>query len=250
MSVLLAPPTATSPGQGALSTAAYLRIASLSIAAYDFILTLPAEYRLYKSSDRKSLGLVLFIIIRYLSIVAIVVSNVGFFYHGFTPKSCDNFFYVLPVLKVLQMMVSHTILGIRTYNIAQRSVWIGRTIASAAFVFIAIEWAAALANRIPQMTNGNCMIASSHPLWPLSTWSFALAAMLYDCLTLSISTYYLLKLRSAEASAASGLVKIRERHEHLLLSKHRSFDSIIWCIARICHHMDHESTHSHSRTGG
>jgi len=208
MSILLAPPATLNPSLGALSTAAYMRIASLTIAAYDYLITLPAESRLYKSSDRKSLGLVLFILIRYLSPVALVVSNVGFFYHGFTPKSCDNFFYVLPVLKVLQMMVSHAILGIRTYNIAQRNVWIGRTVALSAFVAIVIEWAAAMSNRIPQTTNGNCMIASSHPSWPLSTWTFALAAMLYDCLTLSISTFYLLKLRSGEASAASGLVKI------------------------------------------
>jgi hypothetical protein len=70
MSVLAASPI-ISPSQGALSAAAYMRIASISIAAYEYVasgclatfhrdsfaasylLTLPSEYRLYKSSDRR-----------------------------------------------------------------------------------------------------------------------------------------------------------------------------------------------------
>ncbi|KAI0255504.1 hypothetical protein BJV78DRAFT_679309 [Lactifluus subvellereus] len=149
---ILTPGTTISPSQGALSVDAYLRIASLSIAAYDYIITLAAEH----------------------SMVVMVVTNVGFFYHGFTPKSCGHFYYAAPVLKVLQVMVSHAILGIRTYNIAQRNV---------------------------SMADGNCMPASSHPLWPISTWSFYLAGMLYDGLTLSIATFYLLKVRTVEVSA-------------------------------------------------
>jgi hypothetical protein len=40
-----------------------------------------------------------YIFCRYISIVALVASNVGFFYHGFTPKSCRHFYYTLPALK-------------------------------------------------------------------------------------------------------------------------------------------------------
>jgi len=185
-----------------------LRIASLSIAAYDYIITLAMEYRMYTSPDPKSLGLVLFVLIRYISMVAMIITNVAFFYHGFTPKSCGRFFHAAPVFKALQVMVSHAILGVRTYNIAHRNVLVGRTLISAYLIAVAFEWFSAVANRIPQMVNGNCMPASSHPLWPISTWSFALAGMLYDCLTLSISTFYLLKVRCIKVSAASGLVKI------------------------------------------
>ncbi|KAI0251695.1 hypothetical protein BJV78DRAFT_418407 [Lactifluus subvellereus] len=225
---VLATGTTISPSQVALSTAAYLRVASLSIAAYEcvsscvslpfivtqfvasYILTLAAEYRMYTPFDRKSLGrrVVLFVLIRYTSMVIMIVTNVGFFYHGFTPKSCGRYFYAAPVCKVLQVMVSHAILGIRTYNIARRNGSVGRTVLSAYFIAVAFEWFSAVANRIPQMADGNCMPASSHPSWPISTWSFFFAGMLYDCLTLSISTFYLLKARSAEVSAASGLVKI------------------------------------------
>ena len=36
---------------------------------------------------------------RYLSIILIVVSNTGFFYHHFTPKTCSHYFYLAPVFK-------------------------------------------------------------------------------------------------------------------------------------------------------
>jgi hypothetical protein len=67
----LATSTILAAQSSGLTTAAYLRIASISIAAYEyvascvtlpfrrisfafsFLLTLPAEYRLYKSSDRR-----------------------------------------------------------------------------------------------------------------------------------------------------------------------------------------------------
>jgi purine nucleoside permease len=39
MSVLVAAPAAIDPSQGAFSTAAYLRIASLSIAAYEYVVS-------------------------------------------------------------------------------------------------------------------------------------------------------------------------------------------------------------------
>ncbi|KAI0246454.1 hypothetical protein BJV78DRAFT_151576 [Lactifluus subvellereus] len=208
MSVLAAGAT-PSPSQDALSLAAYLHVVSISIAAYDYLLTLPAEYRLYKSSDRRSLSLVLFVLIRYISMTAIIATNVGFFYHGFTPKSCSHFYRVAPAFKALQMMVSQAILGVRTYSIAQRNVWVVRTVVSVYFTAVAFEWFAALGYQMPGMMDGkSCMAASTHPLWPISTWSFYLVAMLYDCLMLSISTYYLLKLRLAQVSAASRLVTI------------------------------------------
>ncbi|KAH9976763.1 hypothetical protein BGW80DRAFT_879721 [Lactifluus volemus] len=207
MSALASNPT-ISPTASALSAAAYLRIASLSIAAYDYIITLHAEYRMYKASDRRKLGLVLFILIRYLSLVTMVVSNVGFFSHSFTARICERYIRVYPVFKATQFFVSHIIMGVRTWNIAHRSTWVGRTISLAFFTAVAFESVAALAHRNSQMTNGNCMSGSTHPTAFFSVWLFYFAATLYDCLTISISTYYLLKLRRAEASAASGLVKI------------------------------------------
>lgn len=47
----------------------------------------------------------------------------------------------------------------------------------------------------------SCVIATPHPDNAVSAWSFYLAAMLFDFLTLSISTYYLLKVKVKVASA-------------------------------------------------
>lgn len=55
-----------------------------------------------------------------------------------------------------------------------------------------------LFNRIPVMTNGNCMIENAHPDQPISAWTFYLTAMLYDFVALLISTVYLLKPNAAE----------------------------------------------------
>ncbi|KIM85706.1 hypothetical protein PILCRDRAFT_341932 [Piloderma croceum F 1598] len=97
-------------------TETYLRVASLSIALYDYILTLPAEWRFYRTQNSimgMSVACILFILIRYTSILVLTIGNYGFFATNFTPKSCQHFFWAVPILKVIQTMVSQTILGIR-----------------------------------------------------------------------------------------------------------------------------------------
>jgi len=183
----------------AFTIASDLRVASLSIAAYDYLLTLPMEYRLYtaRPSDRRIRLLVLFILIRYSSIMVMVGSNVGFFYHHFSPKFCKHYFRVTPIFKLIQLMVSQAILGIRTHSISQQNDRVRWTIIPAYVITVGYQSFSALVNRIPVVVNGNCMIGNSHPTWPLSNWSIYLAAMLYDCLVLSISTVFLLKIASA-----------------------------------------------------
>jgi hypothetical protein len=128
------------PSAAALAADNDLRIASLAMAAYDYLITLPAEYRLYKSANRRSLGFILFVLIRYTSIIVLVVSNVGFFYHGFTPKSCEHYHLAAPALKVVQMMVSQAILGVRTYGIAQSNPWVKRTLLSTYILGAAVRF--------------------------------------------------------------------------------------------------------------
>ena len=38
--------------------------------------------------------------------VLMAVTSVGFFYHGFTPKSCGHFYYAAPVLKGMVSLLS------------------------------------------------------------------------------------------------------------------------------------------------
>jgi len=137
-----------------------------------------------------------------------VFSGVGFFYHHFPPEVCTHYGYLGPVFKVLQVMTSHAILGVRTYNIAQRKVWVGRTLIVAYLVALGFEWFTEFNQRYPMQVNGNCVIGTPHPDRFLSAWTFYFVAMIFDTLTLSIATYYLLKAQKAAVSAASKLLKM------------------------------------------
>ncbi|KAH9964945.1 hypothetical protein BC827DRAFT_1186470 [Russula dissimulans] len=174
----------------ALAWANNLRIASVTMAAYDYFITLPVEIRLYKTSSWRSSVLILFVLIRYSSMIEIVVSNIGFFYHDFSPSVCAHYCYVSASFKVIQVMVSQAILGFRTYNIAMRKVWIRYILLSMYIIVVLV--------RFPGYTNlfnriRNCMIENAHPDQPISAWTFYLTAMLYDFVALLISTVYLLK---------------------------------------------------------
>ncbi|KAH9177309.1 hypothetical protein EDB89DRAFT_1534968 [Lactarius sanguifluus] len=205
--IVQAAATTVSHSAGALAADNNLRVASLTMAAYDYLLTLPAEYRLYKSSNRRSTGLILFVLLRYSSIVILVLSNVGFFHRTFTPKTCGQYYLVPPAFKAIQIMVSQAILAIRTYGISQRTPWVGWTLILSYIVVVVFQWFSCLYARIPLMIDGNCSAGTTRPQSAISTWSFYLAAMLFDCLTLSISTFYLIRVKIA-TSSTSQLCKI------------------------------------------
>ncbi|KAI0252205.1 hypothetical protein BJV78DRAFT_380092 [Lactifluus subvellereus] len=206
--VMLATDTTIPPSPDKLAVDTNLRVVSIAVAISEYFYTLPSEYRLYISADRRKLGLTLFILIRYSSVILMVISNMGYFYDHFSPKSCGHYYYVAPVFKVIQLMVSQAILGLRTYCISIRNIWVGRIILSTYVIVVGFQWFSNLLYLIPIMTNGNCVAASSHPQLPVSAWSFYLAAMLFDCIALSISTVYLLRMRVAGASSVSRLVNI------------------------------------------
>ncbi|KAA1473047.1 hypothetical protein DENSPDRAFT_881736 [Dentipellis sp. KUC8613] len=195
------------------TTANNLRIASLSIALYDYVHTLPAEWRYYRNQPkpfRLSTGLVLFVLIRYVSIVVLVVSNVGFFSHSFTQASCHRFYMAAPVLKVIQTMVSQAILGFRAWNISRRSRLVGLGILGGGLVITGLEWFTNLYHRIPVSTNASSLHAretNSDPDNELAVWLFYLLSMVYDLVTLSVSTLYLIKYRP-HSSAMSHLIRV------------------------------------------
>lgn len=176
------------------ATEKYLRIASISIALYDYIITLPAEWRFYRSQSslfRLRLACILFILIRYGSIMVMVLSNYGVFSTGFTQETCKHYYMVAPIFKVMQTMISQVILGVRTFNIARRDRRIGITLVVLYFVSISLEWFTNMFNRIPVVVSGNCTPGNSGKI--LSAWFYYTVSMLYDLAVLTISTVYLLR---------------------------------------------------------
>ncbi|EMD34791.1 hypothetical protein CERSUDRAFT_86212 [Gelatoporia subvermispora B] len=175
----------------------YLRIIALSIAAYDYIITIPAERRFYRNQrwSAPSPGCVLFICIRYLSIATLVVSNVGYF-GSFSLSVCSRYYIAAPIFKVLQIMVSQIILGIRTLNIARRSSWAKWVLLALFIIATTLEWFTNLFQRnFEQNSHHNCTAGNN--VAHLSTWLFYVVAMGYDVITLCISTWFLLGFRTS-----------------------------------------------------
>lgn len=172
----------------------YLRIASISIAFYDYIITLPAEWRFYRSQSsifNISLACALFILIRYVSIIAIVVSNYGYFSTTYTLQMCQNYYLVAPAFKAIQTMISQAILGVRTFNIARRNMRIGIALLLLYLFSISAEWFSDLYHRTPVVVDGNCTSGNAGKI--LSTWFYYLAAIVYDIVMVTISTTHLLR---------------------------------------------------------
>lgn len=177
--------------------ASYLRIASIAVAAYDYFLTLPSEYRFYKGqrSWRLSPGCILFILIRYLSVLTIVISNVGYF-GTFSSGECQRYYIAAPVFKVLQTMVSQIILGVRAYNISRRTRWVMWLLLILYFLVSPMEFFTNLWERVPvQNDEKNCTPGNSSA--HLSVWLYYVLAMFYDVTTLAISSYFLIGLSNA-----------------------------------------------------
>ncbi|KAI0360482.1 hypothetical protein OH77DRAFT_1516966 [Trametes cingulata] len=181
------------------TSTSFLRVISLSIAFYDYILTLPAEWRFYRSqrSWRLSLGCILFIAIRYASIAVLILSNVGYFGNFFTAETCARYFMAPPIFKVVQTMVSQMILGIRTINISRRSTWVTWTVIAVFFLCTAAQWILNLWNRVPlfnseavQGRHNNCTAGNKPPV--LTVWLYYLLSIVFDIFTLGISSMYLI----------------------------------------------------------
>ncbi|KAG1737427.1 hypothetical protein EDB19DRAFT_1829531 [Suillus lakei] len=175
----------------------YFRIASISVAFYDYAITIPAEWRFYRSQPsifRISLACVLFILIRYVSALVMILSNYGYFSTGFTQQTCQHYYLATSAFKVVQTMISQVILGVRTFNIARRDRRIGIALLLLYLLSILVEWFTDLYHRIQPtavVVDGNCTPINSGKT--LSAWFYYLVVMLYDLVMLTVSTAHLLR---------------------------------------------------------
>lgn len=195
-----------------LTWSSFLRITSISVAAYDYLITIPAELRMYRSQGSLrfgwSLSKILFIMIRYVSIILLIVSDFGYFYHGFSAAACSTYFMAAPVLKVIQIMISQVIIGYRTWAITRRSKPLGIFLLTLGLIVTALEWYANVDGRIPVQEQGNCSPGNSKTGVP--QWVFYLMAMLFDSVTCILSTFFLVRSANGFGSvfSTSLLVKV------------------------------------------
>lgn len=199
--VFLVAATTASPTS---QTAAYMRVAAMSLAAYDWLITLRPEIRLYQRHKTFSKAVVLFVLIRYVSIAAIVTSNVGFFGTGFSAKACHHYHLVAPLLKMFATLISQVIISIRTYAIARKSKWVLYTL-SVLFVLSCVPeilgnvWQrTAVQNSTFNCTSGNL------PKYKVA-WLHYLAAVVFDTVTMGIATFF---LYSPSRTTITGLARV------------------------------------------
>ncbi|KAG1868166.1 hypothetical protein C8R48DRAFT_761128 [Suillus tomentosus] len=169
----------------------YLRIASISVATYDYILTLPAEWRFYRNQSsifHLSLACVLFILIRAATLVSLLWSSAIM---DTSPPPIRNKRVNNTILWRLSSKVT---LGVRTFHIAKRERRIGILLLLLYLLSTSAEWFTDLfhgTQPTASVVDGNCTLTNSGKI--LSTWFYYLAVILYDVVIVTISTMHLLR---------------------------------------------------------
>ncbi|KAF8510604.1 hypothetical protein JB92DRAFT_2938764 [Gautieria morchelliformis] len=183
------------------SIEAYLRVAAMAIALYDALWTIPAEISLYReqtSLRRMTRACILFIILRYASIIVIVVSNVGFFGEIFTVSACHKYYLVSPTFKGVQLTASQLILAIRTIAIARQTRWAVWTVSILLVITVTVEIFSTFWGRVPFQEPKGVQYANCTPGNVKSlqiAWVNYLAAILYDITCLCIATGFIVDQR-------------------------------------------------------
>ncbi|KAF9476367.1 hypothetical protein BDN70DRAFT_882542 [Pholiota conissans] len=184
--------------ENAFDVAAYMRVTSIAIAAYDYLETQPTAWRFYREhwqSRRLTISIVLFSLLRFTSIAVLTISNIGFFYSRFTPESCRQFYLLPPAFKVIQSMVSQAILGVRTFNLSRRSRSVGWFLITIYLAACVLQWVTTLYQRTPRIGDVKVSCRPFNQAKQLGPYIFYAVAIVYDTLTTSMSVWYLLKYK-------------------------------------------------------
>ncbi|KAH7325427.1 hypothetical protein B0J17DRAFT_681328 [Rhizoctonia solani] len=200
LDVLVVAATSISPSS---QTAAYMRVAAMTLAAYDWFITLRPEFRLYQRHKAFSKAVVLFVLIRYISIAAIITSNVGFFGTGFSAGACDRYHLVAPLTKMFATLISQVIISIRAYAISRKARWVLYTL-SILFIFSCVVLLGNVWQRkAVQNSSFNCTSGNlpDHKI----AWVHYLAAVVFDTVAMGIATFY---LYNPTRTIISGLAKV------------------------------------------
>ncbi|KAJ7252821.1 hypothetical protein C8J57DRAFT_1474038, partial [Mycena rebaudengoi] len=191
----------------ALQISGYLRASAYSIAFFDYLQTLPAEYRLYsrqKGPFKLSTACILFILVRYLGLAAIIIGNTGFFYHGFTEASCRRYYWLAPILKLLLYMTSQAILGLRTYAVSRKSPHVLKVLVLLYILATTAECISSFWKRIP--SHSNC--TSGNPPGVHLASLYYVGGLTFDVVTMLISTAYLWKFSGKNRFSRSQFAKM------------------------------------------
>ncbi|KAF8973184.1 hypothetical protein BDZ97DRAFT_1900968 [Flammula alnicola] len=176
--------TPSTEDENAFTIAAYMRVVSIAIAAYDYLETQPTAWRFYKEHWQS----------RRLTCVSVSfaedgIFQVGFFYSHFTDKSCRQFYLLPPAFKVLSDVSKCLVKTCRTFNLSRRSKGVGWLLLSVYTAACILQWVSTLYQR----TRKSCR--PFNQATQLGAYVFYAVAIVYDTLTTSMSIFYLLKYK-------------------------------------------------------
>jgi len=192
-----------------LQLSAYLRVSAYAIAFFDYLQTLPAEYRLYarqKGLFQLSTACILFFLVRYLGLAAMIFGNTGFFYHGFTEESCLRYYWLAPIFKLLLYLVSQAILGLRTYAVSRKSPTVLKVLIVLYIIAAVIEAISSFWKRIPSHVNGGCTSGNAPGVH--LAMLYYVGGLMFDLATMTISSAYLWKYSGRNRSTRNQLAKM------------------------------------------
>ncbi|KAF5388863.1 hypothetical protein D9757_005641 [Collybiopsis confluens] len=184
-------------GERPYQLAAYLRFASISMALYDIFESAPRTWKYTReqwNAPQITLSFLLFLLIQFISIAAISLSNFGFFYSHFTQRLCDHYFLVPPICKVLQSVVSQVILGFRAFNLSKRSKPVGWLLLIILIATTTMEGLTTLQHRTPFVDPVHPGL-HSRKIDALGAWTYYAVVIIYDLTTTLICMFYLLKYK-------------------------------------------------------
>ncbi|KAJ7825335.1 hypothetical protein B0H13DRAFT_2290749 [Mycena leptocephala] len=208
--------------------AAYLRVAAYTVALFDYLQTLPAEYRLYakqKGPLNLSIACILFILVRYLGVLAISMGVIGFFYHGFSKEACSHFFWVVPIFKLFLYLASQAVLTLRTYAVSRKSPTILRLLIVLFFACTVVrllhcmharriltrttdqgEFVSTFWKRIPFQQSISCT-SGNLPGVKVASLFYAVC-LVFDAVTMIISAIYLWKFSNSSRTSFTRLTRM------------------------------------------
>ncbi|KAJ7776317.1 hypothetical protein B0H16DRAFT_1712690 [Mycena metata] len=189
--------------------AAYLRVAAYTVALFDYLQTIPAEFRLYvkqKGPLNLSTACILFILVRYLGVITLSAGVVGFFYHGFSAESCSHYFWVVPVFKLFLYLASQAILTLRTYAVSRKAPAVLYILAVLSIVCTVGEFVSTFWKRIPFQQHSNCT-SGNLPGVKVASLFYA-ACLIFDAVTMILSAGYLWKFSNSSRASIGRLTKM------------------------------------------
>ncbi|KAF8754565.1 hypothetical protein RHS01_06022 [Rhizoctonia solani] len=173
-----------------------LRVATFSIAAFDFIQTIPGEIKFYRrqvAQGRMSLVCFLFIVVRYVSVVSLILNGIGFYATSFDIESV-----VQPIpfgcAPVRRVCISRSYI-LRTWAISRKSRVVLIILSALCIITLPMMVIGNVYKREPHVKNGSCIAKQNAGTFNSAPMYYGAMAG-FDIIACGIATYYLIDLNA------------------------------------------------------